>query len=145
MFCLWNWELGRKRGGNTTVASLVDRLDKTPSAVCMEISAEKTKLMTTTQMTSALTWESTAKIWNNRTVLSIWAQLWQIKVPSLKYRPGLHRRQQHYQNWRPSGTKRISPLPKRSNCAPLLSRYSFIPVKPGHWQRTCRINCTPLR
>ena len=94
-------------------------------------------------MASALTYESTAKIWTNRTFLSTWAQL-QIKVPSLKYRPGLHRRQQHYRNWRPSGTKRISPLAKRSNCAPWLSWYSCTPAKSKHWQRTCRIKLNKL-
>ena len=37
---------GGKTIANLTAASLVDRLDKTSSTVCMEISVEKTKLMT---------------------------------------------------------------------------------------------------
>ena len=37
---------GGKTITNLTAASLVDRLDKTSSAVCIEISVEKTKLMT---------------------------------------------------------------------------------------------------
>ena len=77
--------------------SLVDRLDKTSAAFGMEISAEKTKLMTNNGNGISID----IKINGGKLdevdsfKLSIWAQSSQIRFPSLKYCPELHRQQQH--------------------------------------------------
>ena len=77
--------------------SLVDRLDKTSASFGMEISAEKTKLMTNNANGISID----IKINGGKLdevdsfKLSIWAQSSQIRFPSLKYCPELHRQQQH--------------------------------------------------
>ena len=75
-------------GKEEVLASPVDRLGKTSSAFDMEIRAEKTKL--TTNNTGCI-----EENWTRLTVLSIWAQSSQTKVPNLKYCPELYRQQQY--------------------------------------------------
>ena len=69
------------------LATLVDRLDKTSAAYGVEISSEKTKMMT-----------STAKNWTQSTALSSWEQSSQTRNPSRNYSAELYRQQQHCQN-----------------------------------------------
>ena len=87
-------------GKEEELASLLDRLDNTSAASGMEISAEKTKLMTNNvngiSADIRINGEKLDKVDPGRlTASSIWVQLSQIKVPSLKYCPELHRQQQH--------------------------------------------------
>ena len=78
------------------LASLVDRLDTTSAAFGMEISGEKTKLMTNNANGISIDIRINGeKLTRLLTVSSIWAQSSQIRVPSLKYCPELHRQQQH--------------------------------------------------
>ena len=67
------------------LTKLVERLDKASAAYGLEISAEKTKLMTNN--TSGLNKE--IKINGQKLqASSIWAQLYLTRVPNLKYSPG---------------------------------------------------------
>ena len=75
-------------GKEEVLASPVDRLGKTSSAFDMEIRAEKTKLTTNNLV-------QFSSIQPVLTVLSIWAQSSQTKVPNLKYCPELYRQQQY--------------------------------------------------
>ena len=83
-------------GKEEELASLVDRLDKTSAAFGMEISAEKTKLMTNNANGISIDIRINGeKNWTRLTASRIWVQSSQIMVPSLKYCPELHRQQQH--------------------------------------------------
>ena len=74
-------------------ASLVD---KTSAAFGMEISAEKTKLMTNNANGISIDIRINGeKNWTRLTASRIWVQSSQIMVPSLKHCPELHRQQQH--------------------------------------------------
>ena len=70
------------------LAKLVERLNKA-TAYSVEISAEKFKLMTNN--TSGITDRSLSQ----SQASSTWAQLYLVRVPSLRYSPEQHRQQQH--------------------------------------------------
>ena len=76
-------------GEEEELAKLVERLNKAPTAYSMEISAEKTKLMTNN--TSGITDRSLSQ----SQASSTWAQLCLVRVPSLRYSPEQQRQQQH--------------------------------------------------
>ena len=69
-------------------AKFVERLDKASTAYGMEISAEKTKLMTNN--TSGINTEVKVNLQKLETVtnLSTWAQLLLMRAPSQRYTPG---------------------------------------------------------
>ena len=66
------------------ILKLVERCDKASTAYSMEISAEKTKLMTNS--TSRINRE--IKVNRQSQASSTWAQLCMMRVPSLRYSPG---------------------------------------------------------
>ena len=70
------------------MAKLVECLDNGPTAYRMEISAEKTKLMTNN--TSGINTEVKVNLQKLETVtnLSTWAQLLLMRAPSQRYTPG---------------------------------------------------------
>ena len=78
-------------GNEEKLASLVDRLDNTSAAFGVEISKEKTKLMTNNTNSISIDIRITGEKLDEVTAWSIWALLSQIKVPSLKYCSELHR------------------------------------------------------
>ena len=80
-------------GKEEELASLVDRLDKTSVAFGVEITAEKTKLMT--DNANGISIDIRINGLTRLTASSIWVQSSQIRVSSLKYCPELHRQQQH--------------------------------------------------
>ena len=82
-------------GKEEELAPLVDRLDKTSAAFGMEISAEKTRLMTNYANGISIDIRMNGEKLARLIASSIWVQSSQIKVPSLKYCPEFHRQQRH--------------------------------------------------
>ena len=82
-------------GKEEELASLVDRLDKTSAAFGMEISAEKTRLMTNYANGISIDIRMNGEKLARLIPSSIWVQSSQIKVPSLKDCPEFHRQQRH--------------------------------------------------
>ena len=79
-------------GKEEELASLVDRLDKTFAAFGMEISAEKTKLMTNNVNGVSIDIRINGEKLDE---VDSFKYSDQIRVPSLKYCPELHRQQKH--------------------------------------------------
>ena len=75
-------------GEEKELSKLVECLDKDSTAYSMEISAEKTKLMTNN--TSGINTEVKVNLQKLETVtnLSTWAQLLLMRAPSQRYTPG---------------------------------------------------------
>ena len=73
-------------GKEEELANLVERLDKVSTAYGMEISAEKTKLMTNN--TSGINTEIKVSGQRQSQASSTWSQLYLMRVPSLRYSPG---------------------------------------------------------
>ena len=71
-------------GEEEELAKLVQRLDKASTAHGMEISAEKTKLITNN--TSSI--NTKIKVNGQSQASNTWAQLQLMRVPSLRYSPG---------------------------------------------------------
>ena len=80
-------------GEEEELANAVERFDKASTAYSMEISAEKTKLMTNTTGSS----NTEIRLNGQTQASSTWAQLKLMMVSSLKYSPQQHRQQQHEQ------------------------------------------------
>ena len=82
-------------GKEEALASLVDHLNKTSEGFGMEISAEKTRLMTNYANGISIDIRMNGEKLARLTASSIRAQSSQIKVPSLRCCPELHRQQRH--------------------------------------------------
>ena len=82
-------------GEEEELAKLVECLNKASTAYSMEISAEKTKLMTNN--TSGVNKETKVNGQKFETVTSFkyLGSVIPMRVPSLRYCPGLHTQQQH--------------------------------------------------
>ena len=81
-------------GDKEELAKLAECLDKASTAYGMEISAEKTKLMTNNSSCINKEIKANDKILR-QSPSSTWAQLYLPRVPRLRYSPGQHRRLQH--------------------------------------------------
>ena len=116
-------------GTETELANLVERLDKTSTAYGMQISAEKTKLMTNNIVPSRSVVKSLKlfKASNTREPSSL------MRDPGLKYSLGLPRQQEHLQTLKWYGkTKTLLSTQRSDCCAPSSCPYSFTLVRHGH-------------
>ena len=88
-------DIGGLAGEEEELANLVERFDKASTDYGMEMSAEKTKLMTNN--TSGINKEIEVNGQKLETVTSFryMGSFYLMRVPSVKYSPGQHRRQQH--------------------------------------------------
>ena len=77
------------------VAKLVERLDKASAAYVMEISVEKTKLMTNNTSDSTRGSKYTDRSFRQSQASSTYAQLYLTSVSSLSSSSGKHRRHHH--------------------------------------------------
>ena len=77
---------------------------------------------------------------------STWPQLWLTRVPSLRYSPGQHRQQQHWQGWNQFGmTGVFLSVPRYDWCAHLSHPSSCMLV--NHWpsQQSSKEEYTPWK
>lgn len=130
-------------GKDEEVASPVDRLDNTSEAFGINVSTEKTKLMTSN--TNGISFHiriNGEKLDEVNSFKYIWAQSSKIKVPMSRIARTTAALGRLKTIWNDKHLSLTSKIKRMRSYIPWFSQYCCTLSKPGHWQRTFWRNCS---